>query len=237
MINLSNKEVQASLIKLLLVATALITLSAILWKPLVGLVSNAEEFRSFVQGFGIWAPLIYIAIGIVQVLISPIPGQILGIFSGYTFGWFYGTIYGMTGIIIGSFIAFMLSRKFGRPFVEKVVDKNILKKFDHLSEDRGKATLFLIYLLPFMPDDIICFIAGLTNMRIRTLVLIAFLGRLPGTLVLNLVGAGFSAQVAMTWWMWVIVALIVLIIAFIFFNRERVEEEMMKLVEKTRNKN
>jgi len=158
--------------------------------PLFHLFKNPERVKNFVISFGIFSPVALVLLQILQVLIAPIPGQIAGLVSGYIYGTIFGTILTMIGTTIGSLIAFILARKLGRPFVEKVIDKKILKKFDYLSKEKGTFTLFLIFLLPGLPDDAVCFIAGLTKIPIKKLVLITFLGRLPGFIVLNMIGSG-----------------------------------------------
>ncbi|MDO8740500.1 MAG: TVP38/TMEM64 family protein [Candidatus Woesearchaeota archaeon] len=195
--------------------------------------TNPDQVRNFVTGFGVWGPIILILIQILQVLIAPIPGQIAGFVSGYIYGVFWGTTYTMMGTIIGSFIAFVLVRKFGRPFVEKVVEKQTLKKFDNICKDKGAFALFLIWLLPALPDDIVCFIAGLTNIRIRTLVILVFLGRLPGFIVLNMAGNGIAvANTAAS----VIIFGSLMIVSFIIFKiRNRLEKAMIKIITKFRS--
>jgi uncharacterized membrane protein YdjX (TVP38/TMEM64 family) len=157
-------------------------------------LSDAEKAREFIRGFGIYAPLLSIAIQVLQVLIAPLPGQFFGIASGYVFGIWLGTLYSVIGTAIGSIIAFYLAKKIGRPFVEKVIDQNTLKKFDYLAKKGGEFALFMIFLLPALPDDAICFIAGLTKIKPWKFLLITILGRLPGFLVLNMVGNGFAVS-------------------------------------------
>ena len=163
-------------------------------KPLWSTFTSKEGIKSYILNFGPYASLVFISLQVAQVLITPIPGQVMGFASGYVFGWQHGIMYTMLGLAIGSFIAFFLSRKLGRPFVEKVVDKGALKKFDYLSTHKGPFTLFMLFVLPFFPDDTICFIAGLTAIPLRQLMLIAIVGRFPGMLMLNLVGSGFAQQ-------------------------------------------
>jgi uncharacterized membrane protein YdjX (TVP38/TMEM64 family) len=98
----------------------------------------------------------------------------------------------MIGAAIGFTVVFWLSRKLGRPFVEYFVSKKILERFDYIAQTKGIFILFLIFLLPAFPDDLICYIAGLTSIRIRTLVLISLAGRLPGYLVLSYTGSGVA---------------------------------------------
>lgn len=193
---------------------------------------NSENVRSFVSGYGVYGPLALITIHLLQILIFPIPGQVIGFASGYLFGWFWGTIYTMIGVTIGSFLAVFLARKFGRPFVEKVITKKTLKRFDYVMDDRGIFTLFMLFLLPAMPDDSICFLAGLTKLKIRTIVFLAVIGRFPGFLVLNLVGDGIAlAEFSMA--IGIVIAMVV-ISALVYIYRIQFETFFNKIVIKLR---
>lgn len=89
---------------------------------------------------------------------------------------------------------FVLARRLGRPIVERLFSRSIVAKYDDLVRRRGPLVLFLIYLLPAFPDDVISFIAGLTPIRLRTLILVSLAGRLPGYVVLNWAGDGLSQE-------------------------------------------
>jgi uncharacterized membrane protein YdjX (TVP38/TMEM64 family) len=167
---------------------------------------TADAAKQYILGFGSAAPIVFLSLQVLQVLVAPIPGQATGFAGGYVFGWEWGTIYTMTGLTIGSFIVFILSRKLGRGFVEKFNGPEAMKEFEGLflssegkvgeayqkSKASGVATFFLIMLLPALPDDLVCFIGGLTRIPIWQLMIATFLGRFPGMLVLSLVGDGFS---------------------------------------------
>ncbi|WP_220184042.1 TVP38/TMEM64 family protein [Thermoactinomyces mirandus] len=155
---------------------------------------NPEEARRMIISAGAWGPLVFILMQVAQVLIAPIPEQVVGLIGGYLFGPLLGLIYTIIGATIGFMFVFLLARKLGRPFVERFVNKKVMDKFDHLTKNKGGLVFFLIYLLPAFPDDIISFIAGLTTIRIRTLVLISLAGRLPGYIVLNLTGNGLTFE-------------------------------------------
>lgn len=214
-------------IKFVILVLAVIILSIVFWKPLIGLFSNLERLKEFILNFGVFSPLIFIILIILQVLIAPMPGQAAGFASGYLFGTILGTIYSMIGLIIGSYIAFSLSRKFGRPFVEKVVDKKTLNKFDKLCLNKGIFTLFLIYLLPALPDDAICYIAGLTKIRIKHLMIISTIGRFPGFLVLNLVGDGVASYNPK--FSILLFTILMIISIFVYLYRNGIENLMVKM--------
>jgi uncharacterized membrane protein YdjX (TVP38/TMEM64 family) len=149
---------------------------------------DKENIKEFLERTGPVAPLVFIGLQALQVLMAPIPMQVFGLAGGYIFGAFWGTVYSIIGLTIGSFLAIWLTRLFGRKLVERFVKKETLEKFDHLAEKSGLLVFFLVFLLPALPDDAICFIAGLTKLPILALVLVAFLGRLPGLLALTLTG-------------------------------------------------
>lgn len=158
--------------------------------PLISVFSNPDRARKLIIEAGALGPLIYILMQIAQVLIAPIPGQVIGLIGGLLFGPILGVIYTVIGSTIGFTIIFILTRKLGRPFVQRFVSKKFLDKFDHLTKENGTLIFFLIFLLPAFPDDIISFIAGLTTIKIPTLLIISLLGRLPGYIVLSLTGNG-----------------------------------------------
>ncbi|HHY27059.1 MAG TPA: TVP38/TMEM64 family protein [Desulfitobacterium dehalogenans] len=162
--------------------------------PYLTLLSDPDQVREIIIRSGTWGPLVFIFLQIVQILIAPIPGQVIGVIGGFLFGPFLGLLYTMLGATIGFTLVFILARKLGRPFVERFVDRKNIERFDHLSEEKGAWVFFFIFLLPAFPDDLIAFIAGLTTIPIRTLVLISVAGRLPGYAVLAFMGNGLALE-------------------------------------------
>jgi len=216
----------------ILLVLIILTLIIYFWNLFGTFFSDIVKVRDFILGFGILAPFIFIALVILQVLFAPIPGQFIGFVGGFLFGIYLGVIYSMIGLILGSWIVFIIARKLGRPFVERIINKTSLKKFDKLMDKKGKMTLFLIYLLPAFPDDLISYLAGLTKIRIGTLILISTIGRLPGFVVLNLVGAGIASQNSTPS---IIVFVVVMILSFfIYFYQESLEKLMTNVVKKIR---
>ncbi|WP_458187608.1 TVP38/TMEM64 family protein [Haladaptatus sp. NG-WS-4] len=157
-------------------------------------LTNSAALREYVRGFGLFAPVVFVLLQASQVVVAPIPGQLLAFGSGYLFGPVYGTAYSLLGATIGSYIAFSLSRRYGRPYVEKVVHVETLQRFDSLVGNRGLLALFFVFLIPGLPDDVICFAGGLTEMDIRKMVAVSFFGRLPGYFLINLAGAELAAN-------------------------------------------
>ena len=118
-------------------------------------------------------------IQIAQTVIAPIPGHVTGVAAGYIFGTFEGALYSVIGVSIGSYIAVRLSRIFGRGYVESTVSEKLLSKFDAFMTDQGGKALFIVFLLPGLPDDALCFIAGLSDIKMSKLMTIIIIARTP----------------------------------------------------------
>jgi len=151
-------------------------------------LTNPQELRAFIRGYGFWSPLVLVVLQAAQVVLAPIPGQVLAVVAGYLFGAWWGTLYNMVGITIGSTVAFWLSRRFGRSYVERIVHEDALSRFDGISDDNVRLGLFVFFLLPGLPDDVLCFVGGLTKLPLWQLVVIAVVGRAPAFFLVNVVG-------------------------------------------------
>lgn len=165
--------------------------------PLMQLLSNRDKLVGIMESMGPWAPLLYMALQIVQVVVAPIPGQIVGGVGGFLFG-HWGILWTTIGSIIGFWLVFCIARKFGRPLIEKIFKKPAVDKFDFIINAKGAALIiFAIFLLPGFPDDLICYIAGLTRLPMRKLLLISILGRFPAIVLTNYIGMGISGNIGL----------------------------------------
>jgi len=150
---------------------------------------DPHQLKKVVKSYGPYAPLAYILLQIIQVIIAPIPGGAVEFLGGYLFGAQAGLIYSMIGLTLGSWLAFSLARIFERIAVEKFVSEKTRKKFDYLVEHEGVILSFILFLLPGFPKDAFCYILGLTPMHVGIFLIISTIGRIPGTLMATLQGA------------------------------------------------
>jgi uncharacterized membrane protein YdjX (TVP38/TMEM64 family) len=188
------------------------------------------RLREWVRDWGAWAPLGIIGLQMTQVLIAPIPGHVVGLASGYLFGVIWGTFYSVLGTALGSLIAFVVARTYGRPLVERLLPPETLERLDAGAQRRGLFFFVLLFLLPFLPDDMACLVAGLTPIPIPALMLAVLAGRPPGILVSCWVGAN-AAGLSTAQWALLIAASVLLALLFLFYE-EQLEEGATNLVER-----
>jgi uncharacterized membrane protein YdjX (TVP38/TMEM64 family) len=155
-------------------------------------VFDPSEARRVIEQFDLVAPAVYVAAHTVQVVLMAIPGYVMAVVGGALFGPVMGTLYTMLGVTAGSAIAFLLARRYGRPVVERVLREDTLERFDSFAQQAGSPELFLFVLIPVLPEDVISFVAGLSDFRLSVFVLVMFLGRLPAAAVAVLAGDGFA---------------------------------------------
>ncbi len=200
------------------------------WGFLSEIAVNPSKLRDLVQEAGPWGPLILIIIQYLQLLLAPIPGTVATVLAGAMFGPWLGTLYSMIGAMLGSLTVFVLSRRLGRPFVERFVKHETLTKLDYMAHKAGTVAFFLIFLIPVLPDDIVCYIAGLSKIPIRTLMLVSFFGRFPGYLASAFVGAGladsnYTLSVVFS-------SLFIVAVVVGYFKRVEIEKLARKLIER-----
>lgn len=188
---------------------------------------NATELRQWIAGFGVWAPLVFIALQALQVVAAPIPGQVVAVVAGYLFGALWGTVYSLTGVMIGSAIAFSVSKRYGRPAVERLIADDLLESFDGLVEQAGLPGLFVFVVIPGLPDDVVCFFAGLTPLRLVPFLLVLLLGRFPAYALATYAGGQFATGELLQ--ATLLLVLFVALSATAYYNRERIQRAVRRL--------
>jgi uncharacterized membrane protein YdjX (TVP38/TMEM64 family) len=189
--------------------------------------SNLAGLRALARGWGAWGPLGIILLNAAQTLLAPIPGQALNLVSGYLFGPWLGTLYSLAGMLLGSLIMLALVRRGGRPLAERLAGKDNLARFDAYASRRGALFLFLIFLLPFLPDDLACLAAGLTPLPIPLILVLLLVGRTPGLFVANWIG--YSAA-GLAPWQWAVFGVVIAALALLFWRfQPAIERQMWRL--------
>ena len=156
---------------------------------LLKLYTDPAHFRTALHRWGALAPLVFIGIQALQVLIAPIPGELTGFLGGLVFGQWWGLLYSTIGLTAGSLFAFGVGRWLGMAFVQRLVTPAVWARLGFVVESEGAVLCFLLYLIPGLPKDILCYLFGLSPMPFWVFATASTLGRIPGTWVLSAQGA------------------------------------------------
>jgi uncharacterized membrane protein YdjX (TVP38/TMEM64 family) len=143
--------------------------------------SAPERLRTWVLSFGPLAPLVFVGLQTLQVVVFVIPGEVPQIAGGYLFGVLQGVLLSVAGIGIGSSVSFLVARALGVPFVQALFPKGQVERLRSLaSAPRSRIVFFLLFVIPGIPKDILCYVGGLSAMRFPGFILISMAGRIPG---------------------------------------------------------
>jgi uncharacterized membrane protein YdjX (TVP38/TMEM64 family) len=218
----------ARLLVLAVIAGAL-ALPMLLWRDeLIAVFANREQVVEEIRAAGAWGPAVLIALVVGQTIVAPIPGQVVNFVAGYVYGPWLGLLYSWVGMIIGIAAAMAIGRYAGRPVVERLVSAPVLAKMDRLADGKGIPFFALMFVIPGLPDDVLCFVAGMTRLPLRILWLVAAIARVPGLLVATFLGASAENIPLPVWIAMSAVGLVGLV--FIWQYGERIQTALMERI-------
>ena len=170
-------------------------LTLALWKPMINFIEDPASLSLWIENAGIWGPIIFMLLNAAQVLLAIIPGGPFEVAAGALFGPWFGTLMCDFAMTAGGMITFFFVRKFGMKFIELFVDKEEIEsvKFLHTNE-KYESFLFLFFLLPGTPKDLMCYVVGLTDIKWYKWLLINLVGRFPAILLSSLGGSALGEQ-------------------------------------------
>ena len=155
--------------------------------------ASQDSIRDLVNQFGIFSPIAFILIQILQVVITPFSHYTVSIAGGFIFGTWLGFFYNLIGRVIGATIAFYLGRFLGRKIIKHVVKPQTIQKYDYYF-NKGKLLLFLAYFLPLFPDDEISYLAGFSAIKSKAFLPLMAIGQISGSLSLAYLGNGIQSM-------------------------------------------
>jgi uncharacterized membrane protein YdjX (TVP38/TMEM64 family) len=159
------------------------------YRFLARLYIDKHFLKQTLRDLGILAPIFFMLLQALQVIVSPIPGEATGFLGGYLFGEWLGLLYSTIGLTCGSVVAFGIGRWLGEHYVRNLVSKETWDRLGFIVEAEGAILCFIIYLIPGLPKDIICYLFGISPMPLWVFTVVSGLGRIPGTWVLSAQGA------------------------------------------------
>lgn len=168
------------------ISLAVVAVLAILATVLIGrwLGSFSDDsFRDYIRSFGPAGWLVLLGLQFLQVFIALIPGELLETGAGYAFGPLWGTVLCYVGVALASTAVFLLTRRFGVKLVEVFISREKINQLSFLRTERKRNTLvFVLFLIPGTPKDLLTYFVGLTDMKLGSFLLISLVARLPSVL-------------------------------------------------------
>lgn len=158
-------------------------------KPLIQFVQEPERFRAWVEQQGALAPIAFLGMLILQIVVAVIPGEPLEIAAGYAFGAVEGTLLCLAGAFVGRVAVFLLVRRFGTRAVEVFFPLDKLNALSLLQNKRRLSLwVFFLFFLPGTPKDALCYVVGLTNLPLKDWLIISAIAPFPSIITSTIGG-------------------------------------------------
>jgi uncharacterized membrane protein YdjX (TVP38/TMEM64 family) len=167
---------------LLLAATAGAVVLALLNRDRI----DPASVDAWLSGFGIWAPVIYVALYAAGTVVF-LPGSLIGMAGGALFGPVWGTILNLVGATIGASVAFLVARYIAGDWVEQKAAGR-LKRMINGVEAEGWRFVAFVRLVPLFPFNLTNYAFGLTRIGFFPYVIASFICIVPGTMAYTWLG-------------------------------------------------
>lgn len=194
-------------------------------------------FEEKVSSSGILGLLLLFALQVAQIFLIIIPGEPIEILAGMCYGPVWGTVFIMVSAGIISTAIFFLVRKFGKKFVYNFCDPKKVAKIENskLFKNPKKIELimFILFLIPGTPKDLLVYIAGLLPINPIKFILISVFARFPSVISSTLAGANLAVgdwkKSIIMYAGIVLIAIIVILIAN-KFDKDKLAEKAIKTI-------
>ena len=214
-------------IAVVLIAIALIGLYILNITGVMATIDSVEDLRAYIEQMGAFMPVVFIILQFLQVVILPIPAVISVTVGVLLFGWLKAAIYSFIGILIGSILAYFIGKYLGYKVAAWLVGKENLDKALKAVKGKDKAILTFMFLFPFFPDDILCFVSGLSSMSTGFFIIMITITRFISIFVSCLAYDGYLIPYD-TWWgllLWaVFIAISIVLTIFIYKKGDKIEK-------------
>lgn len=191
--------------------------------------TSTERIKAYIENSAPWSHLVFFFLQLVSSIVAPIPSNITALAGGLLFGTIPAFLLTWGAVILGSLVVFFLARALGQDRVSRFVGRKLSARYLDVIRRKRDSFLFMAFLFPFFPDDILCILAGLTEISWKRFLMLCLVARPWGLLVSCAVGG--SALELPLWAMLLLGAAGVAVFVLAMIYGDRIEE---KLVEKFR---
>jgi uncharacterized membrane protein YdjX (TVP38/TMEM64 family) len=216
---MENRRKRIAYIKLAILIFIIVGLPVILFFTCRDTLFNKEwlaNLPEFIMQYKGYAAAVLTGIQIMQVIICIIPGQPIQLAASYLFGVLKGYLISIGGAFIGAFIAFYIARALGKDSLEAIFGEEKVNDYHRkLNSGKGLTAVLLIYLIPGVPKDLVAYVAGISDMRLRPFLIVSTIGRSPGMLGSLLTGYFISSRNYAAIGVLAVVTAVILIICFV----------------------
>lgn len=236
---ISGKEVwyKGALSAFILILFALIVLFVLQQTGFFNVIQDENTLQEYLASKGVWMPVVYTVLQYLQVVILPIPSVVSTVAGVALFGPFQTMIYSLIGVLLGSFTGFFIGRKLGNKAVSWMIGEETMNKWQNKIKGKDYLLLTLMFILPVFPDDVLCFVAGLSTMTWGYFSVMIVVSRI---LQISITCYSIDLIPFTTWWgllIWIVFFAVLLVgFVIVYKNIDKIQEWITQRFRKNRKK-
>ncbi len=222
---------------LLIFVIIVLTIITIYLFPVMKNLSTKEGqvvFKQKVDNSGVYGIVLLFLIQLAQIFLFILPGEPIEILAGMCYGWFLGTIFIMISSAIIASLIFMLVRKIGKQFVYDFSDEEKIRKIENSklfnNPKKVEIVLFILFLIPGTPKDLLTYLSGLLPIKMRRFILLSTIARIPSIVTSTIAGANIAAgdlKKAILFYILIVALVIILLYIFNIFDKDKTTESIL----------
>lgn len=176
-----------------------LTLAGIAMLYIDGYLAQNESLANIIKSMGVWGPILFVLIQILQVAIPVLPGGVTTVAGVAIFGPFWGFVWNYVGICIGSLIGFALAKTYGKTILRMLFSPKTIETYEKKTGSDSNFAKYFAWaiFLPVAPDDFLCYLAGTTSMSYKTFIKIILLAK-PASILAYSLGLAALVQKFLT---------------------------------------
>lgn len=178
------------------------------------------EFEEIFKGYGFAGGLVAFLMQMIQVLSVVFPAAPVQLAVGTTYGVALGLPICVAAIFAANLTAYGIARHFGGRLMPRLFSGNAIKKYAFLQKSKNlNAALFLIYIIPGVPNGMIPYIAVAAGIPFKRFILVITLASIPAVFSMTFTGQCLISGRYTELIIFAIVIALVSVLGFIFRKR------------------
>ena len=229
-LSLKAKILRTILVCVIIAAVVVLAYYILNWTGVWEQINSVEKLQNIILSWGFWGRFGFVMLSFLQVTFIPLPSTVTIIAGTLIYGPLQASLLSLAGILLGSMLAFLLGKVFGRRLVVFMVGEKTCKKWvDFLTN--AKYSFFIMMLLPIFPDDVLCLVAGLTNMSWTFFTMTNLIARPIGIFTVSYFGSGhlipYHGWGLIVWAILIVLIIAVLILAYKY--QKQIENFLLRI--------
>lgn len=184
----------ALVVAFVLLLAVVLVLLAMHGRTLLAHLADGRLVQRQAERLGPFAPVVCIGIVVLQQLSAIIPAEPVELAAGYAFGFWQGALVCLVGSVLGTLAIVGVARGAGDRLLRVLVSSRRVVQLERFGNSpRFELLVFLCFLVPGLPKDVMTYAAALANMPIRHLVPVTTVGRIP-SIALSTLASSLAAR-------------------------------------------